>query len=110
MRKSESNSTASSPILNVTDRYIEIYPGLHVLIQEEVNEEKRNHTAPLTKQLDYLTRLIQGMKTVVHSTLYPKAGTSAFFKPTGYKFDNYIHTKKSGYPKTTYSGKRKKII
>ena len=56
---------------------------MHVLTQEEVSEQIRNHIAPLTKQLEELTQLIQGMTTAQHPTSYSRAITRASFSAAG---------------------------
>ena len=43
-----------------------------MLIQEAVREQVRGSTAPITRQLDDLTRLVQGMTTSRHPSSYSK--------------------------------------
>ena len=43
--------------------------------------------APLTEQLDELTRLIQGWSSAEYPNLYPTMRTSASFNPTGDPLD-----------------------
>ena len=47
-------------------------PEFQTLIQEPVNEQIRGFIAPLTHQLEELTRLVQGMTTLRHPNPYPK--------------------------------------
>ena len=42
------------------------------LTQEAVNEQIRGFIAPLTRQLEELTRLVQGMATSRHPNSYPR--------------------------------------
>ena len=76
---SASNSTESSPIVNALERHVEDEPEVHVLNQEEVNEQMRSYIARLTNQLEDLTRLIREMTTAQHPTSYPRAATSASY-------------------------------
>ena len=54
-------------------------PEIQTLTQEAVNEQIRGFIAPLTRQLEELTRLVQGMTTSRHPNSYPKTdlGTTA---------------------------------
>ena len=45
---------------------------LQMLTQEAVNELIRGFTAPITCQLEQLTRLVQGMTASRHSNFYPR--------------------------------------
>ena len=60
---SKINSTGSSPIVNASERNVEIETEVRVLTQEKVIEQIRNHIAPMNKQLEDLTRLIQEITT-----------------------------------------------
>ena len=68
IEKSEGSITENRPMMNAQERNVEDEPEVHILTEEEVNYQIRNHVAPLTKQLEDLTRLIQGMATVRHPT------------------------------------------
>ena len=61
---------------NVTGNSLENVEGevseVETLVQEEVNEQMRGFIPPLTRQLEELTRLVQGMVTTQHPDLYPK--------------------------------------
>ena len=48
-----------------------------ILTQEEVDEQGRTYFAPLTKLLEDLTRLIQGMSSIHQINLPQRARTSA---------------------------------
>ena len=47
-------------------------PEFQTWTQEAVNEQIRGFIAPLTLQLENLTRLVQGMTTSRHPNLYPR--------------------------------------
>ena len=47
-------------------------PEFQMLTQEAVNEQIRWFIAPLTRQLEELTRLVQGMTTSRHPNSYPR--------------------------------------
>ena len=47
-------------------------PESQTLTQETVNEQIRRFIAPLTRQLEELTRLVQGMTTSGHPNFYPR--------------------------------------
>ena len=47
-------------------------PEFQTLTQEAVNEQIRGFIGPLTRQLEELTRLVQGMTTLRHPNSYPK--------------------------------------
>ena len=47
-------------------------PEIQTLTHEAVNEQIRGFIAPLTHQLEELTRLVQGMTTSGHPNFYPR--------------------------------------
>ena len=47
-------------------------PEFQTLTQEAVNEQIRGFIAPLTRQLEELTRLVQAMTTSRHPNSYPR--------------------------------------
>ena len=65
-------------------------PDFQTLTQEAVNEQLRGFIAPVTLQLEELTRLVQGMTTSRHPNSYPRtelgtsSGTSMPQSDTGY--------------------------
>ena len=63
--KELANRSASE---NVEGEVLEV----QTLTQEAVNEQIRGFIAPLTRQLEELTRLVQGMTTSRHPNTYPK--------------------------------------
>ena len=83
------NSPESSPVTNASECKVEDEPEARILTQVEVIEQIRFHIAPLTKQLEDLTRLIQGMSTAQQLNSYPRAGTSGNFSAAGYLPDSH---------------------
>ena len=61
-----------------------------ILTWADVNEQIMTHIAPLTKQLEAMTWLIQGMFSTQHPNIYSRAGTSASFSAASYPFDNHV--------------------
>ena len=51
--------------------------GARILTQEEVDEQIKNKINPLTRQLEDLTRLIEGMSTAHRQNFSSRASTSA---------------------------------
>ena len=47
-------------------------PQIQTLTQDAVNEQIRGFIAPLTRQLEELTRLVRGMSTSRHPNSYPR--------------------------------------
>ena len=52
-------------------------PEIQTLTQKAVNEQIRGFIAPLTRQLEELTRLVQGMTASRHPNSYPKTDLRA---------------------------------
>ena len=65
---SEIISTEGSPIMMAPKHNNDDEPEVHVLTQQEINEQIISHFNPLSNQLEDLTRLIQGMTTAQHPT------------------------------------------
>ena len=55
IKMSECASAESSPIMNASERNVEDEPEAHVSTQDKVNDQIKNHNAPLTSQLEDLT-------------------------------------------------------
>ena len=74
-----SNHGSSDEIANgVSSENVEgDIPEFQTLTQEAVNEQIRGFIAPLTRQLEELTRLVQGMTTSRHSNSYPRTELGA---------------------------------
>ena len=73
---------------NSSETVGEEVPHIHTLTQEAVNEQIRGFIAPLTRQLDELTWLVQAMVTTRHPSHYPRAyqstisGVQPHIRPT----------------------------
>ena len=63
---------------------------LHTLTQEEVNEQIKELIAPLTRQLEELTRLVQGMVITLHPTQYPRTEYSTTSGAAAHQCDTII--------------------
>ena len=63
-------------------------PEIHTLTQEEVNEQIKGFNAPLTRQLEELTWLVQGMVTIPHPSHYPRAEYSTTYGIDAHQSDN----------------------
>ena len=67
-------------------------PVSQTLAQETVNERNRGFIAPLSRQLEELTRLVQGMTSSRHPNFYPwteRGTTSGTAMPQSDKLDFY---------------------
>ena len=60
---SENNSLEASPIMSAHENITDTESETRILAQEAVVEQIGNYIAPLTRQLDDLTWLMQGMST-----------------------------------------------
>ena len=63
-------------------------PEICTLTQEEVNEQINSFIAPLTNQLEDLTRLVQGLSVTSHPNHYPRADKDASYNSHRYLSDN----------------------
>ena len=63
------------PIKNAQERNIDEESAARILTQDEVNEEIKGCIVPLTKQVENLTWLIQGIPSVQQTNANPKVGT-----------------------------------
>ena len=82
---SQRNSAESSFIMITLKCNVGGELEVHVLTWKEVHKQIRNKIAPLTKKLEDLTRLIKGLATAQHSTLFPGACTSAISRAFGFQ-------------------------
>ena len=57
---------------NSSENVVGENPEMQTLTQEAVNEQIRGFIAPLTRQLEELTRLVQEMPTSRHPNSYPR--------------------------------------
>ena len=68
---------------NVTGNSSEDVQGevseIQTLTQEAVNEQIKAFIAPLTRQLEQLTRPVQGIVTTQHPSQYPRTDISTTF-------------------------------
>ena len=85
---SENSSSGNDPALNCHEDEVNGESKARILTQEDVNEQIRSCIAPQTKQLDGLTRLIQGMPSAQQTNIYSRAGTSASFSAASHPPDN----------------------
>ena len=60
---------------------------IRTVTQEVVNEQIKGFIAPLTNQLEALTRLVQGMVTTPHSSHYPRTDYSTICGTAAYQPD-----------------------
>ena len=60
---SEDGSIEENRASNSSENFGEEVPEIHTLTQEAVNEQIKGFIAPLTCQLEELTRLLEGMVT-----------------------------------------------
>ena len=63
---SENGSIEESRAGNSSENAEEEIPKIHTLSREAVSEQIKGFVAPLTRQLEELTRLVQGMVTTPH--------------------------------------------
>ena len=71
------NSSENNALLNVHSSNPDSDSKPHILTQKAVDGQNEKYIAPLTKQLEYLTRLIKGMSSFHQTNLPPRASTSA---------------------------------
>ena len=71
------NSSKNNDLLNAHSSSLEFDSEPHILTQEAVVEEMKNYITPLTKQLEDLTRLVQGMSRGHQVNLPLTVGTCA---------------------------------
>ena len=67
-------------------------PEFQTLTQETINEQIRGFFAPLTRQLEELTRLVQGMTTSRHPNSYPRAELGTTSGTAMPQSDNFVTT------------------
>ena len=60
------------------------------LNQKAVNEQTKGFIAPLTRQLEELTRLVQGMVTTTHPSHYPRTDFGATSSTATHQSDSQI--------------------
>ena len=81
-------STEGMANRNATKNFVGENPEMQTLTQEAVDEHSSGFVAPLTHQLDELTRLLQEMSTSRHPNSYPRtelgntSGEQPYLSPT----------------------------
>ena len=88
---SVNNSSESSPILNALEGSVIDESDARTLKQEEIDEQMRKYIAPLARQLEDLTRPIQGIYPAQLPNSYPRAGISASFSAAIYQPEILIY-------------------
>ena len=63
---SENSSVEDNRAGNSSENVEEEFPEIHTLTEVVVNEQIKGFIAPLTRQLEELTRLVQRMVTTPH--------------------------------------------
>ena len=82
---SEDKNSESNPIMSAKKIKTDSESGARILTQKEVDEQVKNYVASLTKQLEDLTRLIQGMSAARAPS--PRAGACTCISATDLSFD-----------------------
>ena len=68
----ESGSVEGNRAVNSLENTEGEVPEIRILTQEAVKEQIKGFIAPLTRQLEELTRLVQEMVTTPHPSHYPR--------------------------------------
>ena len=84
---SENNGPEGNSAINSHETGENEEPEIHTLTQKEVNEHIKSFIAPLTRQLKYLTRLVEGLSVASHPNHYPLAETDAGYNAHEYSPD-----------------------
>ena len=71
-RMSENGGIAEDVTGNLTEIVYAEVSEIQILTQEAVNQQIKRFISALTRQLEELTRLVQGMVTTTHPSHYPK--------------------------------------
>ena len=74
---SEGGSSECSSAMNSHENNEKVGPEIRVLTQKEVDAGIKSFIAPLTRQQEDLTRLVQGVATASHPTYFLRADTNA---------------------------------
>ena len=74
---SENGNVEINRLNNSSENAEEEFSEIHTLTQEAVNEQIKGFIAPLTRQLEELSRLVQGMLTTSYPSYYPRSGVAA---------------------------------
>ena len=84
---SENGSTEDNRAGNSLENIEEEIPEIGTLTQEAVNEQIKGFITPLTRQLEEMTRLVQGMVKKPHQSHYPWTDYSTIFGAVIYQPD-----------------------
>ena len=79
----EINNTENADFQDANRSNFDLEPESYILTQEQVDEQIKNEVAPISKQLEDLTRVIQRMTAPRPQQLNPTARTTARFASTG---------------------------
>ena len=83
----ENNSSEGNSNLNSHETNGNEKTEIRTLTHEEGNEQSKNFIAQLTRRLDYLIRLVQGLSVRPYSNHYLRAHTDASYNAHGYSPD-----------------------
>ena len=86
----EDSSSTGGPSMNSPETNENEDSEMRALTQEEIDEQIKSFIAPLTRQLEDLTRLVSGMTIASHLDYYERAGTSASYSAPGDQPDIFI--------------------
>ena len=86
-RMTENSMSEKCDSLNAHRDNVDSQSKARILTKEEVHEYIETYITSLTKQLEDLTRLIQGMSSVDQAKLSPRASTSANSSAAGTSSD-----------------------
>ena len=75
--KNKNSSSDGSRAMNSPEANENEGPEIRAITEEEIDEPINSFIAPLTRQLEDLTRLVQGMITASHPDYHSMAGTMA---------------------------------
>ena len=73
---SESGSVEDNRAGNFSEITLGEVPEIRTLTQEAVNQQIKRFIGPVTRQLEELSRLVQGMVTIPHPSHYPRTDYS----------------------------------
>ena len=81
------NSSIEENIAGILLEVVEESPDIQTLTQEVVNKQIKGFIAPLTRQLEDLTRLVQKMMTIPNPRHYLSTDCGTSIRTTAYQFD-----------------------
>ena len=93
-------SSGNNPTMSNQEDDVNSETEARILSQEDVNKQIQSYIAPLTKQLEDLTQLLQGLTSIQEPNFYQKAGTSANFSIADYQPDREPGCKNDRHPRT----------